>query len=252
MTRRALAQADLPRGRVETALVSSQDAEILQSLHSLGVETLSPPPFEPFGKLKSHTDMLTRYCGGGVMLVGSGQTAFADQMRKSCGITAIECKAVFGAAYPSDVQLNAAFVGKIVFCRHRSAAPELLKYAAENSFEIVNVGQGYAKCSVCIVNENAIITDDKSIFSAARRLGLDCLEISKGSVELPGFEYGFIGGCCGKLSPDIMAFTGELSTHTDGCAIRSFLNKHGVETLELRKGKLLDLGGIVPITELIF
>ena len=44
-----------------------------------------------------------------------------------------------------------------------------------------------------------------------------------------------------------MAFAGQLSSHPDGELIRAFLKSQGISAVELRKGPLLDVGGILPL-----
>ena len=46
-------------------------------------------------------------------------------------------------------------------------------------YEIINVKQGYAKCSICVVSDNAIITADKGIAKAAIQNRIDVLEITR-------------------------------------------------------------------------
>ena len=75
------------------------------------------------------------------------------------------------------------------------------------------------------------------------------LRVQAGFVELPGYPYGFLGGACGKLSADTLAFTGDLSTHPDHEAIVSFLRNYRVYPVCLQQGPLQDIGGILPLRE---
>jgi ferredoxin len=63
--------------------------------------------------------------------------------------------------YPNDILLNVAIVGKNVFANTKYASKTILKYLEQNGYSIHHVSQGYAHCSTCIVNDNAIITADK-------------------------------------------------------------------------------------------
>ena len=74
--------------------------------------------------------------------------------------------------------------------------------------------------------------------------------VRKGSVKLKGFDYGFIGGCCGKIAEDTVAFCGNLKTHSDWLKIESFMKERGVYPLCLASGELIDIGSILPITEI--
>ena len=77
------------------------------------------------------------------------------------------------------------------------------------------------------------------------------LKILPGCIRLPGYGYGFIGGCCGKLDAATMAFAGDVLTHPDGRKILSFLERHGVccRNLLPEGEKLLDIGSILPLMQ---
>ena len=75
------------------------------------------------------------------------------------------------------------------------------------------------------------------------------LKIQKGFISLPGYDYGFIGGCCGKLSKNILAFTGKIESHPDYNNIKDFCRNYNVNVLSLTNDDLLDIGGILPIAE---
>ena len=105
---------------------------------------------------------------------------------------------------------------------------------------VIGFRQGYARCSVCVVDENSIITADAGIAAAAEGRGLDVLRIQAGFFELPS---------CFKLSKTELVFTGTIDRHPDRGAIIGFLHDHGVEALYLRDEPAVDIGGIIPIFE---
>ncbi len=138
--------------------------------------------------------------------------------------------------------LNICIIGDYVICSEKTAAivPSWLR--------VIPVRQRYARCSVCIVDEHSIITADHGIAVACQGL-LDVLEIQAGHIDLPGFDYGFLGGCSFKLNAHTLAFTGSLATHPDKERILAFLRERSVEPLYLSEGKLLDIGSAIPVQE---
>ena len=76
---------------------------------------------------------------------------------------------------------------------------------------------------------------------------IDVLKISAGHIMLDGYDYGFIGGCCGKISSGAIAFCGDLKTHPDSDNICGFLGNYGIKAVSLGSGQLYDTGGILPI-----
>lgn len=161
----------------------------------------------------------------------------------------VKIKEKAGNRYPEDVRLNCAIIGNKLICNKNTVAYEILEYAELNGLTVINVNQGYSRCSICVVSENAIITDDKSIFAAAGNFFNDAQFISKGSIGLKGYGYGFIGGCCGKIDKNKIAFNGAIESHKDYKLILDFLHRNNVECVELHNEPLSDIGGILPLME---
>ncbi|MBQ7873231.1 MAG: hypothetical protein IJ360_04585 [Clostridia bacterium] len=149
-----------------------------------------------------------------------------------------------GAKYPNDVPLNIAVVGSHAFCNVKRASKTVLKYLEDNGYTIHRVAQGYAHCSTCIVSDKAIITADDGIYTAACEIGIDALLIAAGSISLPPYGYGFIGGASG-VTDDAVYFCGSLEYHPDGERIRAFIEKYGKRVVELYDAPLTDVGGIL-------
>lgn len=68
----------------------------------------------------------------------------------------------------------------------------------KNDIEIVNINQGYARCSTLILNNRTAVTADISVKNALEKDGAKVLLISSGDIKLEGYDYGFIGGASGK------------------------------------------------------
>lgn len=150
--------------------------------------------------------------------------------------------------YPEDCLLNCARFGHRIFCG-KQAAQEIEQYCHNTNVKIITVGQGYTRCSVCAVTENALITADEGLAKVAAAQNMDVLKIRAGWIELDGYDYGFIGGACGKLSRNTIAFVGEIEQHPDYENIRTFLKNYGIYAESLCGGPLRDIGGLIPLLE---
>ncbi len=148
--------------------------------------------------------------------------------------------------YPNDVFYNITVLKDFIFAHSNQI--EIIKMNDPMPQKILNVNQGYTKCNICIVSDNAIITSDKSIYNEALKNGIDVLLIKSGEIELEGYDYGFIGGATGKASRDTLLINGELITHSDGDNIKAFCKNYGVYLYELKKGNIYDIGSILPIS----
>ncbi|GAA0780942.1 DUF6873 family GME fold protein [Hathewaya limosa] len=145
--------------------------------------------------------------------------------------------------YPNDIFLNAVsfknyFIHNLIY-----TDPILLKL--NNYKKLINVKQGYTKCSTCIVNENSIITSDTNIAKHLTANNFNVLLLPPGDIILEGLDYGFIGGCSGLIEKNVLAFYGDLSYYKYGKEVLNFLKENKVEPLYLRNGKLIDRGSIL-------
>ena len=123
-----------------------------------------------------------------------------------------------------------------------------MEYCEENNIKIINVNQGYCKCSICLINQNSIITEDQSICNALKDK-FDVLKINSGYVQLKGYNYGFFGGCTGLIDKNTLAINGEIKYHKDKDEMISFLKERNVQLVELKSGYLEDIGSIIPLRE---
>lgn len=249
----ALKNPNLPSGRVRTVLLGEQAGENIHgALRERGITILSVPADDRLDPpVRCHADMLVHPLGGREVVVPrtSGKPDGFIRRLEERGFEIVRADGCLSREYPADIRLDAARVGSFLFCVPRATDPVILRYCRSHGIEIVPVKQGYAKCSVCVVDETSIITSDPSIAQAGARIGLSVCSVRKGAVRLDGYEYGFIGGCSGKLGPDTLVFTGDLHTHPDGNAILEFLRMHGIQALSLCSGPLVDVGGILPLEE---
>lgn len=153
--------------------------------------------------------------------------------------------------YPNDIALNQATIEKNIIGRKDSCAESILKHAKLFGYAYKNIKQGYAKCSTLVLNENAIITADKNIVSAAKALGRDSLLIKNGidEIKLKGYDYGFIGGASTVYNNNVFFF-GNLMLHSQFKEISEFCQKHGFSTISLGKEALCDIGGAIMLPDI--
>ncbi|MGL5634502.1 MAG: DUF6873 family GME fold protein [Sarcina sp.] len=147
--------------------------------------------------------------------------------------------------YPNNIFLNAINLKDFFIHNLKYTDDILLSSVKEKHF--INIKQGYAKCSCAIVNDNALITSDSGIYKALEPYPIDVLLIPSGDIELSNLPYGFIGGTCGLISENKMAFFGNLKYHKYGLDIISFLKKYNVEYISLSDNKLIDRGSILTL-----
>lgn len=155
-----------------------------------------------------------------------------------------------GERYPADSIYNACCTGRYFIHKLKCTDPQLLDFAKSAGLTLIDVPQGYTRCSCLPVDENSIITADQGILRACRRAGLQCLEAGLGFVRLPGYPYGFLGGAAGRVGDSIL-FHGDLSAHPDGVRIRTFIEARGLQCVDFEDFPLTDIGSVIeePLPE---
>lgn len=217
-----------------------------RALINSGCEVIKTLPLKSvYHEICGHPDIqLHNACG---RLICASETY--DYYRKLLPETDIIRGSVeLGAKYPYDIAYNTCRIGRYALCRREYTAPEILMEYEKNNIEIIDIKQGYAKCSICVVTDNAVITADKGICRALTGLDIDVLEIQPGYIELYGMD-GFIGGASGLIKRGILAFNGSLFSHPDGERIDEFVKSHGVMSIMLDDRKLQDIGSIIRIDD---
>ncbi|MGL4451437.1 MAG: DUF6873 family GME fold protein [Sarcina sp.] len=147
--------------------------------------------------------------------------------------------------YPNNIFLNAITL-KEYFIHNLKYTDEILLSSVQNK-ELINIKQGYSKCSCCIVSDSALITSDIGIYNSLKPYNIDLLLVPSGDIILPGLSYGFIGGSSGLIAKDKLAFFGNLKNHSYEQEIKNFLFKHNVEPIYLSDSKLIDRGSILTL-----
>ena len=220
---------------------------MLHALRSRGVEVveLQPSPLLP-APIAHHADILCCHCAENTVV--SCDRTLTDRLL-SYGINVAESALTPGSVYPDDCGLNCLVLGDIALGRTSSLDPALLELLRSRVVELINTRQGYARCSVAPVDSHSVITADRGIAGRLTAAGFDVLLISPGGIALDGYDTGFIGGCCGKLSANRMLFCGDLMTHPDGGSIAGFLAERGVSYECSHDGILTDFGGFIPLCE---
>lgn len=240
-----LVKNSLPTAVVCCCAVAEGQTEIIDALQQRGVTVAEVPAhdFLPV-PVQTHADLQLYLLPDGRILVIAGAPVLAQRLQ-TLGFAVDICAEYPGDVYPQDVPLCCFALRDKLYGLPQAVAGELrAQYAG-----IIPVRQGYARCSTCLVDAGSIITADRDIAQAARKNGIEVLQIRPGYILLPGYDYGFIGGCCGLIAPNTLAVTGDIDTHPDAMAIRMFCAQRGVQIDCLVPGPLRDIGGLLPLQQ---
>lgn len=234
--------------------------EIENNLNDIGVEVIKTQKCEDvYEAISYHPDIQFFNCGDGKIIVAPNlyekyekiiEEIYSKTKNKNLSkVKIIKGEKNIGKKYPNDILYNVCVVGKYAIHNFEYTDREVLKFIEEKNLEKINIKQGYAKCSICVVDEKSIITSDRGIVEKIKNSGADieCLLINEGNIDLFDMNYGFIGGCSGLLSKKELGFLGKIENHPDFEIIKKFLDERHIKIVSLSDEKLIDLGSIIPI-----
>ena len=223
------------------------DKEITENLESLNITPVKLSGLDIFDTpVRNHPDMLCFHVGDNKWIFYKSVYDKNKREIDELSLDIILADNPKSGKYPDNIALNAAYLDKYILCAEKHTDKLIFEHCEEEK-TVLNIKQGYAKCSVCIVDEKSVITSDMSIYKTCIQNGIDVLLIRCGYIDLCGYDYGFIGGCSGLIDKNMLAFTGDITKHPDYDGIKEFCDSKNVEIISLSKKKLYDYGSLIPI-----
>lgn len=213
----------------------------LDVLHKFGYEPLIVPKSEDlYYAVCGHPDMLLHILDNNNIIVHKDMCASFITSLQHIGYNVTKSKYSLQSKYPYDILLNGLSMQYFFLHNLKYTDPMLLSLLKDK--KLLHVTQGYSKCSTAIISETSAMTSDVMIYQTLSSCGIDVLLLPPKYIELPGLDYGFIGGSCGILDRGTIAFFGDLGKYKYGKEVMSFLVKHDVKPIFLRDSNLIDRG----------
>lgn len=189
--------------------------------------------------LDTHPDILVHPLPSGEIVVDRDNFEYYKKIFPDKKI--LPSHSILSKKYPKDIPLN-AFTFKNYFIHNLKFTDKvLLDYYKNSGYEMIDIKQGYGKCS-SLVTEDFIITSDGGIYESLRDF-IPIYKIKHGEIRLQNFNYGFIGGATGVLGKKIF-FTGDFSHHSSHEEILKIIKKYNYEIEILSKYPIEDFGSI--------
>lgn len=240
---------NLPANKVKRVIVDYRtDYKIINSLEKKNIKVYLTCEMRNLSfAVKGHADMSICHVGGNRFICEPSAYEYYINTLNIDGIEIIKGSSTLESTYPHDIAYNIAWISsnKII---HMSKYTDIFVKSNVNNVAIIDTKQGYSKCNVCVVSDNAIITSDESIYRNALKNEIDALKISNGNISLNGYEYGFIGGATGLISNDTLALTGNVHLLPECDKIIDFCRKYNVKIESLSNDMPVDIGSIIPIS----
>ncbi|MDP4180796.1 MAG: hypothetical protein Q8942_06865 [Bacillota bacterium] len=241
---------NLPHSKVKMLIIDARiNQRIQSSLSEMNIGLLKTARIpNVYDAISYHPDIMLHHVGGKKLVYAPGLDESLLNTLLSHGFHMIKGLTELTSAYPGDIAYNAARVGNFVIHNTKYTDPILRAELEKESVEFIHVKQGYSKCSISIVDENAIITSDQGIAKESEKKGINVLLIEPDeNIILPSLNMGFIGGCTCKIDKNTLAITGNYLKLKESEKIEEFLMSRGISIVSLSDDKPLDVGSLIPI-----
>lgn len=198
-----------------------------------------------YDAVKGHPDLqFLSACGK--LICHKGMSAGKAQELAGLGVSITLTEKALKLPYPGHIILNAAVSDDLLVHRLKDTDPSVLE--AFEGLKRVDVRQGYTRCSLSYVGQDAYVTNDDGIARTLRKLKKNVLHLPYGDVQLEGFSHGFLGGCLSRVeigSDQLLLITGDLACYQYGKTLADFLQHIGIIPYPIGTGRLKDRGSII-------
>lgn len=216
--------------------------EAIRNLSGMGELILFTTSGITYDSIRAHPDIFICQAPSELIIAPNLPEDYRALLRKT-GIPLIEGRHPVGERYPETSGYNAVITDQYLIHNPSCSDPSLLEYAESRCLTILGHQQGYTRCNLLPLGGNCFLTSDMGIERCLGKQGLEVYYFSPQGIILPGFDHGFLGGCCG-MTGRTLVIAGSLGYHPQGEAIRQVIQSKGLEIVELYDGPLYDCGGL--------
>ncbi len=214
-----------------------------------GVKTICPPNISSLTPpLSFHADLGICHLGENTVICPPCTISYYKEILTPLGFYVISGESPVLSTYPFDCAYNVAILYDKVILNSETCDKILLFELKKRHYKIIDVKQGYSKCTTAIISKNAVITEDAGIFKACEKEGINAL-LTEPGVNLSGFKNGFLGGASGLIGNGQFFINGNLEKLKDFKKIENFLSLHGVTPIYNNDSVPDDIGSVIPVLQ---
>ena len=241
--------------------------EAKKNLKKLGDVLFLNPTETTYKSISAHPDIFFFQAEDGLIYAPNAPKRIVKELKKR-KIKLIEGRKEVGKKYPETIPYNAVGIGDTLIHNLKHTDSTILSLYKNH----INVNQGYTRCNLVALNENAFITSDEAISRQISDVSDDngqqttdnrlcpqlrthssiansqwpiakVLYIDPKQIKLEGHDHGFFPGCCGIWKNNLIV-CGSTKNLKEKEALDKFLKDNGFNLIELYDGELVDVGSI--------
>ena len=203
-----------------------------------------------YSEISSHTDIFCTKIKENLVVEPTKYNLIKSKVEKEINI--IKGSSKVESKYPNDIKYNVCVLGKNAIHNFQYTDKKIKEILQKENFDLINVKQGYTKCSIAVIDENSIITSDRGIYEELRNKNLNILFIeNKLNIKLLNNNQislmdGFIGGAISRIENNIF-ISGDLRKIDNDNKIRNFIKERNLNIISFDNLEVIDYGGIIEI-----
>lgn len=218
------------------------DKESTQILKNYGKVVKTKENKNLLSGLTTHPDILVHVLPNGDIVCDRENYDYYKE--KFLDRNVIQSENFLSSDYPKDIPLNCFSFKNYFIHNTKYTDKKILDFYKGAGYNLINVKQGYSKCST-LVTEDFLITEDAGIYKSLKET-LPIYKIDTGQIKLKNFNYGFIGGASGSLGKELF-LTGDYKKHSSCNTIDDIVRKYKYKLTILSDKEIEDYGSILFI-----
>ena len=194
-----------------------------------------------YNAISGHPDIFFCPTPAGLIVAPNLPETYFQILEQNC-IQYFKGSLPVGSKYPESARYNSLVNDAFIIQNPGTSDPAIRKMNPET--EIIAVKQGYIRCNLVELPNNAFITSDRGIEKSLKTRMAEVLFVDPSAIKLNGFEHGFFGGSCGLFKNKLFV-CGSLDYFKEKKLIESFVTQAGMQVVELFAGPPVDVGTIM-------
>ena len=226
-------------------------AEEKNKLESLGYKIIELNSSENvYQEISSHTDIFCTKIRNNLIVEPSQYQLIKNNIQND--INLIKGETSLKNNYPEDVGYNVCITGNYAIHNFHYTDSKIKEILQKENYNLINVKQGYAKCSIAVIDDRSLITADKGLYKELINYNFDILFLNyKLNIKLINEDKfstmnGFIGGAISRIGNNVF-ISGDLNKIDKNNQIKNFIKKRDLNIISLSDLDVIDYGGIIEI-----
>ena len=203
-----------------------------------------------YTEISSHVDIFCTKIKNNLIVEDSQYNLIKENINRERKV--IKGTTKIGKKYPTDIKYNVCIVGDYAIHNFSYTDKKIYEILKKENYNLINVKQGYSKCSIAVIDENSIITADEGIYNTLKQYNFDILFVDYNlNIKLlneKGYSpmKGFIGGAISRIGNNIF-ISGDIEKIDNNKTIKKFIQKKGLGVISFNNIEVIDYGGIIEI-----